>query len=229
MSALRAADAQEASRQARRAAEDRKEQEQAKHTLTIMAVIAAGLMAADVVRILHAAQAGTTVGIISATVLEVAIPFIVSIVVFNTYEAVKQGQSVVMASLATAVAMVIALKLFGLVVRPMFAIFKGVPYSGTVQYGIMFLFVYISLMVALERVARTRLDYSDTIIRAISIPTFILLIVTTIGLALIMPGPKKDDADEEDDATVTEETKSGDTEEAPPETETKDSDSDSGE
>lgn len=160
-----------------------------------------------------------TTAILSATVVQIAVPYFVSMIVFNMYEALKPGQSLAKASLAAALAMAVALNLYGLIIDPLFSIIPSFGYSRAMQFIVRFFFIYIALMIALEKVARVRLDYCDTIIKAIAIPTIVVLFIANLGLWLTT-GPPLTAEEAKEAVAVTEDEKAASEEEgeedAPP-------------
>jgi tetratricopeptide (TPR) repeat protein len=162
--------------------------------IAMTAMFCGVLMIAQAARILWAMKESAMVTklILYNVVAQVAVPFVVALVVLSVYGAVEEGRSVFKSAVAVGLAVAVALQIDSLFIEPVFGIVIAfIPFGGLIVLATL---IYAATMFALEKAAHTRLDLSYTVAAAITIPTIILLAVASIviGVGVIMSSAQDD-------------------------------------
>lgn len=151
------------------------------------------LVTAQLARILWAMKESSLVTklVLYNVVAQVAVPFVVALIVLTMYGAVEEGRSV-FKSAAVGLFVAIALQIDSLFITPVFGfIIAFIPFGDLIVLGSL---IYLATMLALEKAAHTRLDLSYSIAAAITVPTIIVLAVVSIaiGVGVVMTSTKDD-------------------------------------
>ncbi len=151
-------------------------------------------MTAQLARILWAMKESSLVTklILYNVVAQVAVPFVIALIVLTMYGAVEEGRSVFKSAAAVGLFVAITLQIDSLFITPVFGVLIAlIPFGDLIVLGSL---IYLATMLALEKAAHTRLDLSYSVAAAITVPTIIVLAVASIaiGVGVVMTSAKDD-------------------------------------